>query len=132
MKAKLLIVDDDADVREGITTALVEEGYRVIVAVHGADALDVLLALPEGEAPDAILLDMTMPVMDGYTFRDRQLADARIASIPVICCSADGRATLPGPSTWPLRKPFDLDHLFAAVDRATAERETRDRATKEK
>ena len=117
MGGRILVVDDDADVREGITIALADEGYEVVQAKNGADALAVLERLGSAGAPSIILLDMTMPVMDGATFRARQLADARIAPIPVIFCSADGRATLPGPPVFPLRKPFDVDQLYALVAR---------------
>jgi CheY-like chemotaxis protein len=114
MGAKILIVDDDDDIRDGIVLALVDEGYHVDAATDGADALAKLEA---GAAPDAIVLDLTMPVMDGYAFRERQLARATLASIPVICCSADGRAVLPGPAVWPLRKPFDLEQLLSTIVR---------------
>src|SRR3954462_14953231 len=85
---RILVVDDDADVREGIAIALADEGYDVLAAQNGADALAMLRNLGGEAPPEAILLDMTMPVMDGATFRERQLEDPRLASIPVIFCSA--------------------------------------------
>src|SRR5689334_16167767 len=117
MGTTVLVVDDDEDVRDGLMGALADEGYGVLTASNGVDALDVL----HGDArPDVILLDLTMPVMDGYAFRKRQLEDDALRAIPVICCSADARAMLPGPGVWRLRKPFDVEQLLAVVARAVA------------
>ena len=65
----------------GIAPMLEEEGYQVATAAHGGEALDLLGV---DDLPDVILLDLRMPVMDGWTFRDAQRRDSRLASIPVV------------------------------------------------
>lgn len=79
----VLVVDDDADARTLLELALSAEGYAVRSAVNGADALRVARRW----RPDVILLDLAMPVMDGYAFRAAQLLDPVLAAIPVICVS---------------------------------------------
>ena len=108
----VLIVDDDDDVRDGIRDILVDEGFGVAVARDGADALSQLRA---GLRADVIVLDAMMPVMGGAEFREVQLKDAGLASIPVIMCSADLRADLPGPRVHALAKPFGLNQLLGTL-----------------
>ncbi len=78
---RILIVEDEPDVREAFAVRLEAEGYEVVAAANGREALDVLERHP---LPDAILLDYAMPVMDGRAFRDAQLREPRWADIPVI------------------------------------------------
>jgi two-component system chemotaxis sensor kinase CheA len=78
---RLLIVEDDPNVREAFAARLSAEGYQIVTADDGRDAL---ARLETGPLPDAILLDYAMPVMDGRAFREAQLADPRWARIPVI------------------------------------------------
>lgn len=108
----ILLVDDDAGIREALSMVLADEGYRVLVAEDGADALRLLRA--SERLPAVILLDLMMPVMDGYQFRAAQLADATLAGIPVIVLTAGmmsgGVAALGARSC--LRKPLDLDRLL--------------------
>ena len=111
--APILLVDDDADVREAVASALEEEGYDVVVAREGVEALD---ALRSGWAPGLILLDLTMPRMTGVEFKRRLLAEMPAMSrIPVVVMSADveGRekARLLGATAF-LRKPIRLGELF--------------------
>ena len=82
-KTTVLVVDDDADARTLLELALSAEGLSVRSAVNGADALRVARRW----RPDVILLDLAMPVMDGYAFRAAQLLDPLLAAIPVICVS---------------------------------------------
>src|SRR5687767_5128531 len=84
----ILIVDDDADVRESIREALDDEGYRVATAANGKAA--VRLLRDDNLRPDLILLDIMMPEMDGWAFRAEQRKDPKIASIPVIVFTAYG------------------------------------------
>jgi DNA-binding response OmpR family regulator len=88
----ILIVEDDEGVQQTLMTLLREEGYDVEVAQDGAEALSLL---SEGPPPSLILLDLNLPRMDGVEFRSRQLADSRIANVPVIVVSArpDARQT---------------------------------------
>ena len=89
-KYKLLLVEDNPDVRD-LTKELLElEDYEVYCAANGQEALDFLKKDPT--LIDLILLDLMMPVMDGYQFRREQLEDPRIVAIPVIVLSADGDA----------------------------------------
>jgi CheY-like chemotaxis protein len=112
----LLFVDDDVDIREGLSDLLVFEGWNVIPAGDGLIALDWLARNP---APTAILLDLKMPRCDGYEFRRRQLQDARLARVPTVVLTADGRvradhsACLVGLTV--LHKPVDWQVLRAAV-----------------
>jgi len=117
----VLVVEDDADFREALVTALEHEGYEVIAAVNGAAALQLL---QWRIVPSVVLLDLMMPVMDGRTFRERQLADPALASIPVIVLSADAQAAelaaTPGVHAV-LSKPVDFDALLRALDGLCAE-----------
>jgi CheY-like chemotaxis protein len=89
-------------------------GYRVRLAKHGRDALDALEVAP---LPGVIVLDLMMPVMDGWEFRRRQLQDRRFARIPVVISTA-----VPESVTRELAphavipKPCDLDRLLSVVD----------------
>ena len=82
-KIPVLVIDDDSDARTLLELALSVEGFAVRCAVNGADALRVARRW----RPDVILLDLAMPVMDGYAFRAAQLLDPILAAIPVICVS---------------------------------------------
>lgn len=83
----ILLIEDDYGVRDALTLLLEEEGHSVQTAVHGQAAL-ALLAAP-GPLPQIILLDLTMPVMNGPEFRAAQQQDPRLAQIPVVVLSAD-------------------------------------------
>ncbi|HET7452090.1 MAG TPA: response regulator [Thermoanaerobaculia bacterium] len=85
----ILIVEDDPDSREVFVELLRDSGYSVIAARNGRDAMTFLSA---NSPPDAILLDLFMPEMDGWQFRRAQEAEPRLASIPVVVVSAVGAA----------------------------------------
>src|SRR2546423_69607 len=111
---RALIVEDDPDIRAVLTVALDSEGYEVQVARHGRDAL---LTLAEWQ-PQVILLDLTMPDMNGWEFRQHQLADPALADIPVVVMTAgfNLRAGVDAlKATAILPKPFDLDALLALL-----------------
>lgn len=111
----VLVVDDDANVRDSLADALTDEGYRVATAPNGAKALAWLRSNP---APCVILLDYWMPVMNGAQFRAAQIADSKLATIPVILISAvvDAREAAQELCVegW-LGKPIGLDDLLDAV-----------------
>lgn len=114
MKGTVLVIEDDADVRDAIVCVLEGVGYRALSAEDGTAGLELLRS---GDRPDVILLDLMMPGMDGYEFRSAQLADESIASIPVIVLTADWRRT-PTADMGKVRflqKPFELEDLLAAV-----------------
>ncbi len=117
----ILVVDDDPLIRLTVTGILEDDGYSVIDAGDGLEALEVLATL-DGVRPAAILLDITMPRMDGYTFVEelgrRGLRDA----MPVIVLTADGRAPEKAARVGAdgyLTKPFTLPTLLAEVARVT-------------
>ena len=85
MTANILVVDDDADLRQTLQLLLDDSGYRVTAAASGQAALDQLLA---GARPDLILLDLMMPEMNGWQFLERARADASLAAIPVVIMTA--------------------------------------------
>lgn len=114
-KKTILVVEDEDDIRTLVGEALEMEGYAVIPAVNGQEAID---ALQTTALPNLILLDLMMPVKDGYTFRREQMADPRWRDIPVVIMTADTNAIqkladaggAPG-----LRKPVDLDELIVLI-----------------
>lgn len=115
--SRVLVVEDDDDLRVSLMTSLELEGYEVNEARNGQEALDVLHA---GNRPGCILLDLMMPVMNGWQFRDAQQhdPDPAIADIPVIVLSAVGnhvQKVEPLDAVAFMRKPFELDALLAAI-----------------
>lgn len=118
MSKDVLIVEDDEDIVENVTFLLEGEGYRVDSAPNGRAAL-AALAMPN-LPPAVILLDLMMPVMTGYEFREAQLADPRIAGVPVVLMTADGHLfekTERLGAAAAIGKPFDIDQLLAVVGR---------------
>jgi CheY-like chemotaxis protein len=111
----ILIVEDDFDIREALEQILEEEGYAVRGASNGSEALEIATS---GPAPRLILLDLMMPVMNGWQFRSEQLKDARLAAVPVLVISADpdlqSKAATLGVAGL-LKKPISLDDLLSAV-----------------
>jgi CheY-like chemotaxis protein len=114
-----MIVDDDGDIREAIAEALADQSYDVVEAANGEEAL-AMLRDRHDPRPCVILLDIMMPVMDGWQFRDAQRADPAIKDIPVVVLSAHASiadAANDMAVTDVLRKPVRLDTLLAAVAR---------------
>jgi CheY-like chemotaxis protein len=111
---QVLVVDDDRMLREVLIGALEDEGYTVRAARNGREAL----ALLEHWQPDVILLDLMMPIMNGWEFRSEQLRDPKLSSIPVVIMTADGSASEKARSLYTdyLRKPIHLDALLALVN----------------
>jgi CheY-like chemotaxis protein len=113
---RVLIVEDDDDIRETLIEVLEDNGFEPSSAANGAEALELLRS---NEAfPNVILLDMMMPVLDGWGFRSAQLADPRLSEIPVIVLTAhasiEETARTLG-ATGFLRKPVRLDPLLDAI-----------------
>jgi CheY-like chemotaxis protein len=109
----VLIVDDDPDILQTLALCLSTEGYRILMASNGQEALEVL----KSEQPSAILLDLMMPVMDGWQFVAE--LDARgMRRSPLLILSADravqGHAARLR-ANGHLAKPFDLDELLGKV-----------------
>jgi CheY-like chemotaxis protein len=119
-KARILVVEDDAEVREVLLDLLAHEGYQTMAAANGALALQSLAADPP---PDLILLDLTMPVLGGAEFRERQLARPPLASIPVVVVSADPNGAEQAArlhASGFLGKPLNVDALLGLVERITS------------
>ncbi|HEV8321474.1 MAG TPA: response regulator [Myxococcota bacterium] len=113
----VFVVEDDADAREMLSQVLALEGYFVVAAANGREALE---HLRRGAQPCVILIDLMMPVMNGWEFRSEQVRDPDLAGIPLVVISGDGgidqKAASVGADGW-LRKPIDLDTLLATVER---------------
>jgi CheY-like chemotaxis protein len=114
----VLVVDDDPDIRTFTEAALEDSGYEVRSAANGG----VPLTLLQEWQPNVILLDLMMPCVDGWTFRQAQLVQERLAAIPLVVMSAgyrpqDEAQKLAAAAT--LAKPFDLDELLNTVARLT-------------
>ena len=116
----VLVVDDDAEIRETLVEVLEESGYHALAASNGRQALD---ALQSGTRPELILLDMMMPVMDGAEFRAEQRQRPDLAGIPVVLISAHddlpARARELAASA-ALQKPISFRDLFETVKRFCA------------
>ncbi|HEX9307570.1 MAG TPA: response regulator [Anaeromyxobacter sp.] len=119
--ARILLVEDDTALRSALAELLEERGFEVACACDGLEALEALWGRP---APSVILLDLVMPVMDGWAFRAEQRRHPRLAAIPTVVLSAtlypDRRALDGFPPAAALSKPFDLDRLVATVHRLCA------------
>jgi CheY-like chemotaxis protein len=115
-RRRVLIVDDDRDIRETLQELLEEEGYEVETAKNGLEAL----ALARRERPAVILLDLFMPLMDGLEFRRAQLQDPELERIPVIVVSAaagmEARIGDLGVAGH-LEKPLRIEELLETVTR---------------
>lgn len=119
----MLVVDDDADIRETIVTILESYGYRGEAAGDGAEALALLRANPS--RPRLILLDLMMPNVNGIEFRRAQLADPALADIPVVIMTGAPAVsrdpTLVGLDV--LVKPVDLRSIVSHVEHHMARSE---------
>jgi len=114
--ADILVVDDDPDIRDSLREVLEEEGYAVACVGNGREALDYLHREPR---PRVILLDLMMPIMDGWQFRREQKKDPVIADIPLIVITATGKRPVLIDAEELVMKPLDLGRLFEAIERYT-------------
>jgi CheY-like chemotaxis protein len=113
---RILVIDDDTDIREIIASVLATEGHEVVGAVDGVAALD---ELQRGARPSLILLDMMMPRLDGEGFIKAMRSDPNLADIPVVILTAHpgarAKASALGAAGC-LRKPVELSDLLAVVE----------------
>ncbi|MBK6515688.1 MAG: response regulator [Polyangiaceae bacterium] len=114
----VLIIDDHDDSRELLVEILREGGFHTVTAVSGPEGLERLRSAVT--LPFLILTDVAMPDMDGATFRERQVADPRLANIPVVLVSAHHDLQRLGPKLGldTLQKPIDLRRVLELVRRA--------------
>lgn len=115
--ARILIVDDSADIRQLLSAILVEEGHKVVVAPDGQKALELM----EADPPDLLILDIMMPVLDGYGVlkeikRNGLRNDVRILILTAKASESDWvRGYKMGADQY-LTKPFGSDELLAAIE----------------
>jgi CheY-like chemotaxis protein len=115
----ILVVDDDADVRETLAETLAFEGYTTEQAANGQEALDYLRNNP---APCLVLLDLMMPVMNGYDFLNAIRSEPALSSVSVFIVSAAAReqveaAAKSSAAVGVLTKPVQLAALLGAVEK---------------
>ena len=114
----ILVIEDDQFIRELMREILEGEGYNVATAVNGQDAIDQLKKTEV--LPFLIMLDLMMPIKDGFTFRKEQQADLKLRAIPVIVLSADRHMTSRQDELAAddyLKKPPSIDDIVDAVKR---------------
>lgn len=119
-----MVVDDDDEVRATLQDILEEEGFPTLVAADGRQAMALLQQADP--VPSLILLDLVMPVMDGWAFRRAQQRDPRLAAIPVVAFSAHLDAGDPVASlgvTARMRKPLRLEGVVTLVEQLYKTRE---------
>ena len=111
--ANILVVEDNDDVREMMAVTLELEGHDVATAVNGRDALN---KLQSGDTPSLILLDLMMPVMNGWEFRRALENDPALKRVPVVIVSAaTDELTRRSPDAVYLTKPVDMDELLHVI-----------------
>lgn len=110
--ATILVAEDDEPIRLALREVLEVEGYQVIVAADGAEALQVIAR----ELPALIVSDLQMPNVDGHQLLARLRSDVRTEQIPFVVLTAEHRVeTLMGRVDAIIRKPFDIDALLATI-----------------
>jgi CheY-like chemotaxis protein len=117
MPGRVLVIEDDHETRESLRAVLESEGYQTLGAANGREALEVLAV---NDQVSVILLDLTMPVMDGWQFRDAQRQNPSIALIPVIVVSVLATITDQADRLQAgayVRKPVAFDELLSLVSR---------------
>jgi CheY-like chemotaxis protein len=111
----VMVVEDDQDIRDILSEVLIGAGYSAVTACNGAQALEILKTVK----PGLILLDLNMPVMNGFEFRSLQKSDPAIAQIPTVVMSALHNMVAHLPELVieeALEKPLELDQLLRVVE----------------
>jgi CheY-like chemotaxis protein len=113
----ILLVEDDLDTREALDDLLSEAGYEVIPAMSGKQAIDYLLA-DLAHPPDAVVLDLMLPLVSGWQVLELIRSHPRLAAIPVVVATGVSSDRPPGATTV-LKKPIDSSALLGEIDRLT-------------
>jgi two-component system, sensor histidine kinase and response regulator len=106
----VLVVDDEVEIRESLEEALQDEGYDVVVAANGREAM---LALPRLARPCAVVLDIIMPFMSGAEVYAAMRIDPGLADIPVVVSTSDPSRAPAGALL--MKKPIHLDRLLETI-----------------
>lgn len=112
-RSTVMVVEDDHDIRVSMRALLEDEGYKVLTVTNGLAALSVLERC--AELPSLILLDLMLPVMDGWHFADRMRLNPRLANIPIVIVSAYEDPPPPEGVLEFLKKPLNTDALLRVV-----------------
>ena len=109
----IMLIEDDQDIRETMVEVLEMENYSVVSATHGREALAIL----DGPSPlpSVILLDLMMPVMNGWEFLNERSTRPKLKDIPVIIVSAAGDKAKTAVCDAFIKKPVELDVLFDTI-----------------
>ncbi len=118
VKPRILIVEDDPDLRTILRLQLLSQGWEVAEAVNGAEGFEAV----KQDVPDCVILDLMMPVMDGFGFlkRVRSLMDLQDVPILILTASEDERNRIRGyqyQADAYMSKPYDLEELTEEVRR---------------
>ena len=113
----ILVIEDEKDIRDSIAQLLSMEGYSVRTATNGKEGLEALRQLP---TPHLVLLDLMMPIKNGYEYNLEHRQDAAYSTVPIVVMSADGhleqkKAKLDAQAY--LTKPLDIDNLLETIQR---------------
>ncbi len=114
----ILIIEDDVCINSLITELLLEQGYQTKSLFNGKDAHNWLMQT--NEFPQLILLDLMMPIQNGYIFRDEQLKSQTLKNIPVVVMSADGNFSqnqMRINANDYLKKPFELNDFLTIINK---------------
>ncbi len=118
----ILVVEDDEDAREALVALLQMSGYHAVPAGNGREALEYLR---QARIPDLIILDLWMPIMNGWQFREEQMKDPRLAEVPVIVVTALSDRTNVSANEV-IIKPVDVDRLLSSVSHYCGREKTHD------
>lgn len=115
---RVLVIDDEPDLRELYSVTLREAGHEVLTASNGAEGLGIL----QRERLDIVLVDLMMPVMDGYEFLQhlRRMPEHRGTPAVVVSAVATGGFSQKLGASGFVAKPFDVDELISVVERYAA------------
>jgi CheY-like chemotaxis protein len=112
-RGTILVIEDDHDIRVGVRALLEDEGFRVLTVTDGRSALEILEHTPE--APCVILLDLMLPVMDGWRFAELLRKSPRFAVIPIVIMSAYEDPPPPEGVVGFIKKPVNAEVLLRLV-----------------
>lgn len=119
MKKSILVVEDDDGIRESLQDLLEQEGYQVFGAENGMKGLDILSNKNHSQ-PSLIILDLSMPLMNGCEFLKVQKSNPNWKSIPAIVFTAAGGKNKPELADGFISKPIHIDHLFEVIEKYCA------------